>query len=334
MTDIPKFSGTLPSRRGQSQEQFDVNAENVLDWLVSLPSPIQAIVAEVIALADAQNYDPATTYNQAGYTKPSFVYGSDGATYVCIGENVIGDDPVGSLTGDWVRAILTVEDLADYATRKIDGGMATKTAANEVTISPCRCLDSSFLRELKTTIDMPVAIPVVANQRYHIFEVETAAGDIEFRPYATEEGLLADGDVVYSRWRMVLPTNGSGNLYDFYHDPGNDIIHFFPGVVVESGFAFGNRTLTVPFSQARVPNLAFNFPQAGNGVDMSGGVLYLDSGRTKTLGSIGEGNTGSAVNINLIPNPPNSTIYATFSKNPYTSVNTASWGYEAIQLKV
>lgn len=110
MTDIPKYTGQQPSHRGQSQTQFDANAENILAWIVSLPTPITNIVSEVIALADARNYDPASIYNVTGYTRPSFVYGSDGITYVCIGSNVTGDNPVGSITGVWVAVTLRAED--------------------------------------------------------------------------------------------------------------------------------------------------------------------------------------------------------------------------------
>jgi hypothetical protein len=67
---------------------------------------IQNAVNQLTAQAGALYYDPAMIYNPTGATVPSFVFGDNGVTYVCVGENVQGDNPVGSTTGDW-RAILS-----------------------------------------------------------------------------------------------------------------------------------------------------------------------------------------------------------------------------------
>jgi hypothetical protein len=90
---------------------------------------IQNVVNMLTLQAGAQYYNPDTVYNPTGRTAPSFVYGSDGATYVCVGENVQGDDPVGSVTGNWVKVLQEVIDAAVQALAAAQAAQAAADAA-------------------------------------------------------------------------------------------------------------------------------------------------------------------------------------------------------------
>ncbi len=63
-------------------------------------SEANAASSEAIALANANAtvYDPLTTYNY-----PDVTIAVDGNNYRCLGSNVVGDNPVGSTTGNWIR---------------------------------------------------------------------------------------------------------------------------------------------------------------------------------------------------------------------------------------
>lgn len=111
MADIvTPYTGTTP-KRTLSQAAFNSAMAEFVPFLENLPADINTGIAHIIGLAGAEWYNAATNYNVTGSTKPSFCYGTDGITYVCIGENVIGDNPVGSVTGNW--AALTALDSSD-----------------------------------------------------------------------------------------------------------------------------------------------------------------------------------------------------------------------------
>ena len=44
------------------------------------------------------------------YSSPALVLGSDGVVYRCLGSGIVGDDPVGSVTGNWLG--ITADPLA------------------------------------------------------------------------------------------------------------------------------------------------------------------------------------------------------------------------------
>jgi len=201
-----------------------VNAENLLNWLVSLPAPITALVSEVIALADAKNYNPATTYNETGYLRPSFVYGSDGRTYVCVGENVVGDNPVGSITGNWNAVFLSINDLYDVVHNDIIGGNIT-VSGNTLTIEPCGCWDSTRSVWLETSVNKDVILPSDVNQDYFVFEVRLVAdGTSDFKAYMTING--PESDALVDAWRQVsfAKNNGAGVIMPFRQN-GDDIYY-------------------------------------------------------------------------------------------------------------
>ena len=60
---------------------------------------------EAAAASDATVYDENTTYNY-----PDTVIGSDGRVYRCLGNGVLGDDPVTSTSDNWILVIPQVPD--------------------------------------------------------------------------------------------------------------------------------------------------------------------------------------------------------------------------------
>jgi len=68
------------------------------DAVSAAASETEAISAKnaAIAISGATPYVPGSTCNY-----PDARIGSDGNTYVCLGVGVTGDDPVGSITGNW-----------------------------------------------------------------------------------------------------------------------------------------------------------------------------------------------------------------------------------------
>lgn len=97
---ITPYTGVTP-KRTLSQAAFNSAMEEFLPFLETLPVEVNYAISHIIGLADALWYNASTIYNPTGSTKPDFVYGSDGITYVCIGANVAGDNPVGSVAGNW-----------------------------------------------------------------------------------------------------------------------------------------------------------------------------------------------------------------------------------------
>jgi len=61
------------------------------------------------AISGATIYSGATTYDF-----PDTVICTDGNTYRCIGSTVVGDNPVGSVTGDWVRLTTQIEGYVSF----------------------------------------------------------------------------------------------------------------------------------------------------------------------------------------------------------------------------
>ena len=62
----------------------------------------EAAAVASIAASSASVYSGSTTYNY-----PDTVIGTDGHSYRCIVTSVVGDDPVSSVSGDWIQ--ITVE---------------------------------------------------------------------------------------------------------------------------------------------------------------------------------------------------------------------------------
>jgi hypothetical protein len=107
---------------------------------------IQNVVNMLTLQAGAQYYNPDTVYNPTGRTAPSFVYGSDGVTYVCVGENVQGDDPVGSVTGNWVKVLQEVIDAAAQALAAAQAAQAAADAAQDTADAAQDTADAALAR--------------------------------------------------------------------------------------------------------------------------------------------------------------------------------------------
>jgi hypothetical protein len=108
---------------------------------------IENVVNMLTLQAGAQYYNPDTVYNPTGRTAPSFVYGSDGATYVCVGENVQGDDPVGSVTGNWVKVLQEVIDAAAQALAAAQAAHAAADAAQDTADAAQDTADAAIAAE-------------------------------------------------------------------------------------------------------------------------------------------------------------------------------------------
>jgi len=70
---------------------------------------------EAFALYNVSPYDP-----EKSYSYPDCVVGSDGHIYRCLGTNIVGDDPVTSSTGNWVRITANVDEIDDLRS-KVNG---------------------------------------------------------------------------------------------------------------------------------------------------------------------------------------------------------------------
>jgi hypothetical protein len=84
---------------------------------VQTDAPLATAAARLaLGIADtlAARGDPETWQDTpASYDYPDTVYGTDGITYRCLGAGVVGEDPVGSVSGDW--AALDQDPLATAA---------------------------------------------------------------------------------------------------------------------------------------------------------------------------------------------------------------------------
>lgn len=123
---ITPFTEPLPDRDNDTPQEFSDNVDEFLSHINDNVEEINAWTAETnnlaaelnaaVALAEsyrdeAQASQNATAYSAIGtYDYPDTVIGSDGHAYRCLGTDVSGDDPVGSVTGDWVQ--ITTGSLA------------------------------------------------------------------------------------------------------------------------------------------------------------------------------------------------------------------------------
>ena len=125
-TTVSAYGGTVPARSGQSQSAFNTNMNAMFVYIASISSDIDDVTAEINSTAAdvntaASNADQdastataaasaalgnanVTTYSgSATYSLYDAVIGSDGGTYRCMTNGTTGDNPVGSITGNWLR---------------------------------------------------------------------------------------------------------------------------------------------------------------------------------------------------------------------------------------
>jgi hypothetical protein len=239
---MSSYTGQVPSR-ALSQNDFNTAMTYLLTYLKTFPSEANALTSQLLALLDAQVYNSGTTYNPSGYTVPDCVYGSDGITYVCIGADVIGDNPVGSSSGDWVSLLLRHSDVlltvpsGAVLTGGIIGGSVAQNATDpnkDLDIGAVSCwsddadpLDRVEIRLAAKTIQLDVALESgtgalssslspAANTGYHIFALSSADGEsqtIGFDTSSSAANLLADHPTyTKKRWLMWWRTDASANF--------------------------------------------------------------------------------------------------------------------------
>lgn len=127
INEVPEYTGTAPNRT-QSQSEFNTNTADWVEYTADNLAPgINVTVAQMNAAnaeteanraaaeaaADeaAASADAAAGFANAApwedsptvYDEYDAVIGSDYHTYVCTADGTVGDDPVGSTTGKWVR---------------------------------------------------------------------------------------------------------------------------------------------------------------------------------------------------------------------------------------
>lgn len=155
---VPTYAGSIPSR-SNSQAVFDTNVDALLtyiggstasDFVPALNTDVAAVNANKIAAAASEvaaglseaaaaasaivalNVSGAALYNAGTtYDAPDICIGSDGITYRCTGTSVLADDPVGSVTGDWIGILFPVITSGDAG--KIPQVNSGETALEYVT---------------------------------------------------------------------------------------------------------------------------------------------------------------------------------------------------------
>jgi hypothetical protein len=96
-------------------------ALGIADTLAARGTPVDwAAEVEIFGITDSDAHtlldsdaNRLTVAEPASYDYPDTVLGTDGITYRCIGTGVVGEDPVGSVSGDW--AALDPDPLATAA---------------------------------------------------------------------------------------------------------------------------------------------------------------------------------------------------------------------------
>jgi hypothetical protein len=129
-----------------------------LDVLQSCSGPIE------FPSAALSGSDIAAWSDIVVYDFPDQVAGSDGYTYRCVGTNVLDDDPVGSVTGNWVN-------LSSLASAALTGTPTAPTAAAGTNTT--QIATTAFV---KTAIDNAVGPLVQDSEFTGTNQSKTAAG--------------------------------------------------------------------------------------------------------------------------------------------------------------
>lgn len=190
-------------------------------------------------------YSAVTTYNF-----PKVVAGSDGYSYRCVGTSVSGDNPVGSVTGNWVHLGSRVSDtsygsswngVADIAPSKnavydylegsiekrntqvtgvrVEGcifGLDITTSGQVITVTPGACLDSTETVAMALTANATWTVASTNNLETYLFLVRLVAdGTFTVKGYSTYAG--PSSDVLVDKWRFIswAKNNGSGVLMSY-----------------------------------------------------------------------------------------------------------------------
>jgi len=238
---ITPYAGTVPDR-SQSQDEFNINTQAFLNYIDALGPEINTTAVEINALATITVYSASTTYNT-----PDTVYGSDGLTYRCAGTSVLADNPVGSVTGDWVKLILELTDTQIYPvpsgiilTGNMQGLGYEYTSAHVITVAAGACYDSTNATLLSASVSQTVTIGSVINEIYSLFLCD----DGVVRP-----DTHIDGDTLLSaysrRWIGFVLNDSSGDINQFTY--ANDSVLFETPINVS--------TLTTSFATIDFSNI-------------------------------------------------------------------------------
>jgi hypothetical protein len=108
-TEADAFLAALPQFQSEANIlALGTNSNEVAAAAWALATALDAVtcqgaVSASLAASGAVAYSVVTTYDF-----PDTVVGSDGGTYRCMGTGVLADNPVGSVTGNWLK--LTVSE--------------------------------------------------------------------------------------------------------------------------------------------------------------------------------------------------------------------------------
>jgi hypothetical protein len=155
---------------------FAARADTFLGALPDFADTTNAAITEMNKIGaglDQQTpiaaYDDETTYNF-----PTVAAGSDGYSYRCLGTNVLGDDPVGSATGNWVLLNGGRPGPGPLPTGvPMKGGIIglgfTKTVEASVTVHPGVCFDETGTIRLVLAAEQVVATPTSTPWGYDLY---------------------------------------------------------------------------------------------------------------------------------------------------------------------
>lgn len=263
MTGIPATPTPMPNQ-AMSPDDFNLAIQALFDFFPQWKAAVEKLGPEVAAMVDAKNYVSGSVYNLTGFTAPSFVYGSDGITYVCIGENVTGDNPVGSVTGNWQRITVDVPPRlavpdGELLTSDIIGGASAKTGDHEVTVNALSCWDENNSDEISCASQV-VTIPEVINQVYHLF----SCSDGVVRTDTDESG--ANLSTYTKRWIGFVLNDASGVVIAFVHFGNRLFFDYFQDVPIITGIN-GTYLLVDPSTvlpTARIHAIEYGQKQTGD----------------------------------------------------------------------
>ncbi len=244
---ITPYPGPIPNKT-MSQAAFNAAVNEFLLWLKSFPGEMNSAIGNIMAMRDAKKYNPTKTYNQDGFTVPDAVYGDDGMTYVCVGTDVLGDNPVGSTTRNWVRLTLSIADarlypLADgvLLTGNVLGLDFEKTGDHEITFQPGHCFDSTNETMLTLGAEQAVTIPTDAGGKWSCFLCD----DGVIRLDTDEDGaaLVAQGKKV----RFVGPAsnNAGGVVNPFTYSNSSNYMALDPAISFRTKYFARGQTETL-----------------------------------------------------------------------------------------
>lgn len=121
-------------------------------------------------------------------------------------------------------------------TGNIHGLEYAKTGANQITVQPGICMDSTNNEVLSLSTATALTIGTTINQVYNIFLCKETSGGAMVLEYDTDvngANISSDKDAI--RWLGFVLTDSSGDIYDFYYFDDTMEFTIAGGVDIESG---------------------------------------------------------------------------------------------------